>query len=140
MSDQILFFDDFPLNTENQIFTMQLRKALRGTEIDVVVQDAIPDLEQSLRSHLFVAIVLDIMAAMPDAPGIEALAGLEVLRRCRAGQYGEINQNTAVYMRSARGELHVKQRAAELGCSGYFHPGSDDQKLISVLKIHLVKG
>ena len=141
MSDQILFFDDFPLNTENQLFTRQLRRALRGTDIDVVVLDTIPVLERSLRTQMFVAIVLDIMAAMPDAPGMEALAGLEVLRRCRTGQYGEINRNTTVYVRSARGELHVRQRAAELGCSGYFHLGSGgDEKLISVLKDHLVKG
>jgi CheY-like chemotaxis protein len=142
VSDQILFFDDFPLSTENQIFTMQLRIALRGTKVDVVVRATIRALERSLRAQMFIAIVLDIMAAMPDAPapGMETRAGLEVLKRCRTGQYGEINRNAPVYIRSARGELHVKQEAAELGCRGYFHAGSDDEKLIAVIKDHVVKG
>lgn len=127
------------MEAENQLFVWQLRRALRGTDVDVVEERTIPSLERSLRTQRFVAIVLDIMAMMPDAPGMEALAGLEVLRRSRAGQYGDINRDALVYIRSARGEPHVARRAFELGCKGFFRAGSDDDKLITVLKEQLVK-
>jgi len=128
-----MFFDDYPLASENQIFLLNLRDAFRNTDVEIEEAKTVPHLEQALSARTYDAIILDVMAALPDAPDLEALAGIEVLRRCRAGVYGAFNQNAAIYMRTARGELYVRDIAAKLGSKGYFRPGSDDDDLLAAL-------
>jgi len=132
-----MFFDDYPLESENQLFLFQLRRAFRDMDIVVVDAKTIPALESHLRTREFTAIILDIMAALPDAPGMEALAGIEVLRRCREGDYGDMNQDALVFMRTARAEPHVKQLALRYRSAGYFLAGSDDERLIEALRAGL---
>lgn len=134
MTRHVLFFDDFPLEAENQIFLLKLRRAFKGTDVEVEEQKTVPSLAGRLETHPFDAMILDIMAAMPDTPGMEALAGIEILRRCRTGTYGPVNKDIPIYMRSARGELYVKQLAGDLKANGYFRPGSDDDELVATLK------
>jgi CheY-like chemotaxis protein len=140
MTRHLLVFDDCPLNTENVLFRFQLRRAFARTDIEVLEERAIPDLETSLKARHYAAIILDVMAAFPDAPELEAMAGIEVLKRCRAGNYGEFNRWTLVFMRTARGELDVKELAFNLGCTGYFVVGSQDEKLIDMLVKQLDQG
>src|ERR1051326_1237010 len=134
MNRHLLFFDDFPLEIENQIFVLNLRKAFRDLPFEIQQIKTIPRLEAALRSQAFAAIILDIMAAYPDSPEREALAGIEVLKRCRAGEYGPLNAKALFYMRTARGELYVRDLALKLGSEGYFRPGSDDEELIAELR------
>lgn len=138
MRRYLMFFDDYPRESVNELFLYRLRKMLGPTDIEVIEEKAIPHLEGSLRARNYVAIILDIMAAFPENPDLEAIAGLEILRRCRAGDYGQSNSETLIYMRTARGELHVKEKAFELGCTDYFRVGQQDAKLLSVLKQKLV--
>jgi len=128
-----MFFDDYPRATENQLFIYTLTKALGSTDIEVLEEKTISYLEASLRVHDCVAIILDVMSAFPEAPEHEALAGIEILRRCRAGSYGVFNSRTLIYMRTARGELHVKELAFTRGCTDYFTAGSQDDKLLDIL-------
>lgn len=133
MSREVLFFEDSPREAENELFTLQLRKSLRCYEAVVVDERTINRIEYLLRVRAFCAIVLDIMAAFPGAPAKEAVAGIEVLTRCRNGDYGPHNQHTPVYMRTARAEPHIRRMAASSGCSGYFLAGTEDQQLVAVL-------
>ena len=139
MSRRVLFFDDFPLESENQLFLLKLRKAFRGTDVAIEDEKKIPSLEVLLTTRPFAAIILDIMAAFPADPELEALAGIEVLKRCRSGQYGPLNQNALVYMRTARGEFNVREIASKFGSTGYFRPGSDDDELIAELQRRLLE-
>ncbi len=93
----------------------------------------------------FVAIVLDVISAMPqewiDAAATgktegytgEGWTGIEILRRCRKGYYGKLNQGVPIFMRTARGEIHVRAAALRSGCTDYFMAGSEDDKLIDVI-------
>jgi hypothetical protein len=133
MTRYVMFFDDFPLASENQIFLLNLRRRFRHTDVEIDETKTVPHLEQLLRTHAYAAIILDVMAAFPDAPELEALAGIEVLKRWHSGAYGSLNASASVYMRTARGELYLRDIAAKHGCKGYFRPGSDDDELVSTL-------
>jgi CheY-like chemotaxis protein len=139
VSRYIVFFDDYPLESENQIFLFQLRRAFRDSDLEIVDEKTIPRLETRLRTRQCAAIILDIMAALPDAPDMDALAGIEVLRRCREGNYGEMNRDAPVFMRTARAEPHVKQMAVRHQAAGYFLAGSDDEQLIEALRERLLE-
>jgi CheY-like chemotaxis protein len=129
----ILFFDDYLGNPENQIFLHRLRKAVRVMPIEVVEEKVVHKLEHKLRSTAFRVAIFDVMAEMPDAPELSALAGIEILRRCRVGDYGQLNRDIPIFMRSARFELHVQQMAREYGCTRYFQVGTDDALLINAI-------
>jgi CheY-like chemotaxis protein len=133
MTKYAVFFDDYPLESENQLFLSELRDQLQNADVEVLEEKTVPRLEVLLRSRLLTAIILDVMAAMPAEPGMEALAGIEVLRRCRTGEYGPLNRDTAIFMRTARGELHVRRMAFHYGCTNYFMAGSEDDKLVLAL-------
>jgi len=138
-SEPVLFFDDYPRTPENVLFVWRLRLRLREFGSRVVREKSIHRLEARLRSGQFVALVLDIMAAMPDENDKDALAGLHILRGCRNGNYSLAARELPVYMRTARGEMHVRREAAAIGANGYFLAGTDDSALIEVL-IKLVRG
>lgn len=128
-----MFFDDYPRSPENILFVWRLRQRLRPYGALVVREKSIHKLEARLGAETFTALVLDIMAAMPDETDKDALAGLEILRRCRAGDYQHTERSTPVFMRTARGELHIRREAAALGANGYFMAGSDDSRLIDTI-------
>lgn len=134
-----MFFDDYPLEEENLIFSAQLRSTFRGTDIELFEEKTIPHLEVSLKMRDYVAIILDVMSAFPEAPELGAMAGIEILKRCRAGYYGQSNSQALVFMRTARGELHVKELAFNLGCTDYFRVGSQDDKLLDTLVTRLLR-
>jgi CheY-like chemotaxis protein len=128
-----MFFDDYPQESVNQLFLHELKLSLESSDIRIVVEKTIPHLEALLRARDYMVVILDIMAAFPDEPDVQAMAGLEVLKRCRAGEYGVANSRTPVYMRTARGELWIKELAFKLGCTEYFTIGSQDDKLLEAL-------
>jgi Response regulator containing CheY-like receiver, AAA-type ATPase, and DNA-binding domains len=132
MADSILFFDD-SLDIENQLFLRLLRQAVKGTAVHVVQEKTIPHAEQKLKSLPLVVAILDVMAAMPGAPEREAEAGIEVLRRCRAGHYGTRNAGIPIFMRTARGEAHIRQLAFAHGCTNFFSAGVQDEQLIQAI-------
>lgn len=127
----MLFFDDYPLETENQIFLLDLRALIRGRDIEVEEVRTIPHLENQLQERQYLVIILDVMAAMEN--GLEALAGIEILRRCRNGHYGDLNRDVPIYLRTARGETHVRETAVDFGCTGYYKAGSHDDRLLEEL-------
>jgi CheY-like chemotaxis protein len=144
MAPQIVFFDDYPLEKENQLFMGLLRRRLRGDNVELVEEKIVQRLETLLRTRTFIAIVLDVIAAMPhdrsDVPSGDSVGyagegwtGIEILRRCRSGQYGKLNQTAPIFMRTARGEIHVRAAALRSGCTDYFMAGSEDDKLIDVI-------
>lgn len=127
----ILFFDDFLGNELNQLFLLKLHRAAKAMPIEVVGEKTIRAVEDRLRNMIFKVVILDVMAsASHDKTINQALAGIEVLKRCRTGAYGELNKTTPIYMRTARGEPHVRRLAFEYGCTNYFQAGSDDPELI----------
>src|SRR5215218_8144122 len=137
-SKTILFFDDYPLASENKLFLMLLRRRVETLGVHIIPEKAIRRLEDQLQSLTLTVLILDIISEVPrDFTGIEdensfpsALAGVEILRRCRVGQYGSRNQEVPIFMRTARGEPHVKRLCIESGASGYFQVGIEDEALI----------
>jgi CheY-like chemotaxis protein len=129
----ILFFDDYLGSPENQMFLHRLRKAVRAMPIQVIEEKVIQRLEEALRSTSFRVAIFDVMAAMPDTPDLSAIAGIEVLRRCRSGDYGPRNKNIPVFMRTARFEPHIQRMARDYGCTQYFRVGTDDSLLIETI-------
>ncbi len=139
MRRHVLFFDDYPLEDENKIFVVQLKAALQSTDIVLIEEKTIPHLDASLKARSYAAIILDIMSAFPGFSDDEAQAGMEILKRCRAGHYGSINQQALIFMRTARGELQIRQLAFSLGCTDFFRAGSQDDKLLEAMVRHLVQ-
>lgn len=137
-SGAILFFDDYPLASENKLFLLLLRKRAEPLGLHVVPEKLIKKLEEQIQLTPLAALVLDIISEVPkDFRSVEdgsivpsALAGVEILRRCRAGQYGELNRDVPIFMRTARGEPHIKRLCSQLGATGYFRVGIEDEQLI----------
>jgi CheY-like chemotaxis protein len=129
---KILFFDD-SLATENQIFLMELRHAVRGTVVQVVQEKTVAHAEQKFKTEPLLIAILDVMAPWPDAEALAAQAGLEILRRCRAGAYHPRNSTIPIFMRTARNEPHIRRLAFELGCTNYFSVGRQDAELINAI-------
>jgi len=129
----ILFFDDYLGSPENQLFLHRLRKAVRSMPIDVVEEKVVQRVEDKLRSAVFHVAIFDVMAAMPGEPELSALAGIEILRRCRSGAYRLENRDIPIFMRTARFEPHVQQMAREYGCTQYFRVGTDDTLLVEAV-------
>jgi CheY-like chemotaxis protein len=134
MTHDVLFFDDALKETENQLFEYQLRRLVREFSGEVIAERVVSRVETSLKARRFAAVVLDIMAAVPDEPNDEAMAGIEILKRCRQGTYGKLNRNTAVFMRTARGEPHIHRLATKSGCNAFYRAGSDDEDLLKEIR------
>jgi DNA-binding NarL/FixJ family response regulator len=129
----ILFFDDYLGDSMNQLFLYKLRKAVKTTAVEIVGEKTIPAVEAKLRSVAFKAAIMDVMALIPGEPTLSARAGIEVLRRCRSGVYGDLNKAIAIFMRTARGESHIRRMALSYGCTSYFETGRDDDELIDAI-------
>jgi CheY-like chemotaxis protein len=128
----ILFFDD-SLATENQIFLMELRHAVKGTTIQVVQEKTVHHAEQKFKTVPLLIAILDVMAPWPGEQAKEAQAGLEILRRCREGAYDPKNAAIPIFMRTARDEPHIRRLAFELGCTNFFTVGRQDPELIAAI-------
>ena len=134
---RILFFDDLGLSEGNELFVLRLKRKA-GLEVELV--RTVTDFELKVGAEPWVAIVLDIMAQPPagyvifesESPELvrPTQTGLELLRRCRLGYYGEMLRLIPIYMRSARGEEHIKRIARKLGATDYFDAAGDDSKMI----------
>ena len=135
---RILYFDDLGFSSEgNELFVLRLKRKT-GIEIDLV--RTVKEFESKVGSGPWLAIVLDIMAQPPaDYPVLNSdppelvrptQTGLELLRRCRAGYYSESIATLPIFMRSARGEEHIKRKAQALGATGYFDAAGRDSELI----------
>lgn len=130
----ILFFDDYLGAEENQLFLLRLRRvAGKATTVEVVEEKTLRSVEEKLRTISFKAAILDVMVYVPEDTALSALAGIEVLRRCRSGAYGDLNKGIPIFMRTARGEPHVRNMALRYGCTNYFQAGSDDIELIKAI-------
>jgi CheY-like chemotaxis protein len=134
---RILFFDDLGLSEGNELFILRLK---RKTGIEVELVRTVKEFEAKIHSDSWTAIVLDIMAQPPSdylvlgsdppLPVKAAQAGLELLKRCRLGHYGDSIKALPIYMRTARGEEHIKRKAKVLGATDYFDAVGRDKDLI----------
>lgn len=142
--EAVLFFDDHPLESENKLFLSLLRDELPAERVRVLHEKTIRRLERRLSVTFCRVVILDIMSEVPanfrplhnETTGRvdPMLAGVEILRRIRAGFYGREYERSLVFMRSARGEPHIISLCAKVGASGHFQAGSQDFALIAQLK------
>jgi CheY-like chemotaxis protein len=140
----LIFFDDYPLQSENVLFVESLRRKLGHLAIHVEIPKTFNGVEECLRTVRASVIILDIMAKIPagytgSPEASSSLAGLEVLRKCRVGAYGPLNQETPIFMRTARGEPHVRKLCLQAGAVDYCLVGTDDEKLASSIRRILEK-
>jgi DNA-binding NarL/FixJ family response regulator len=141
----ILFFEDYPYETENRLFRMNLRQQLKEYGVEILEEKTVPGFERSVRSGRPDILVLDIMAVSVEPlrrfdTGVavpEDLTGVELLRRCRGGFYGDKFKMVPLYMRTARGEPEIRLYCEALGATGYFSVGVDDEKLIAAIRLSL---
>jgi CheY-like chemotaxis protein len=139
-SKRVLVFDDLGLSEGNELFVLRLKRKT-GVEVDLV--RTVGEFEVRVRSEAWLSIVLDIIAQPPPDFAIlnsnppEAVkpvqTGLELLHRCRTGYYGPEISDLPIYMRSARGEEHIKRKALTLGATSYFDAVGHDDELIRVI-------
>jgi DNA-binding NarL/FixJ family response regulator len=138
---KLLFFDDYPLASENILFLTRLRKSVGPVGLVVVQERTITQLEDQLKAGNVGCLILDIMSRVPrgfrsieageDGQDVSpAVAGIEILKRCRAGAYGESVRAIPIFMRTARGEPHIMRLCSQIGASGYFQVGIDDGALV----------
>jgi DNA-binding NarL/FixJ family response regulator len=140
---KIIFFEDLPYASENRLFRSLLRAELKDIcGLKLQEERTVMGFEDSVRNDAYNFVILDIMATSPKplfwlktndiVP--ESLTGVELLRRCRLGEYGEHYRTTPVYIRTARSESHVRRLCKQEGTSGFFSAGLDDDKLIEEIK------
>ncbi len=144
-TSRVLFFEDVPFASENRLFKMLIHERC-GDSVRIQEERTVPGFEAAVRSKNHDVMILDIMAVSvedllwdrtsADAVQVpEGLTGVALLRFCRTGEYGEHYKNIPIFMRSARGENHVKKLCTQEGCTGYFRAGADDEKLIDALAL-----
>ena len=123
---QILFFDDY-LN-ESQTFLLLLEQMAIRRGLKVIEEKLVHKVEEYLRSEPFEAVILDVMASRHGRT--DRRAGLHILQDCRAGRFGRTNQRALIFMRTARGDVHIKQDALEFGADRYFDKGGEEASLV----------
>lgn len=142
MKHTVIFFDDYPLHSENVLFIQKLKRKSAIPELHIETEKTVRGVEERLKTSSSSVAILDLMAEVPrdfrsvsddNALVPSALAGLEIVRRCRTGYYGKINQITPIFIRSARGEPHIRKLCMQVGASGYFQAGTDDSGLIKAI-------
>lgn len=143
MRKKIIFFDDYPLEAENSLFLARMRRHLHHHNIQIVTIKTVRNLQDLLRRTRVDILILDIMVQVPPnfksvAPPFHkvpsALAGVELLRRCRDGYFGRKNQSCKIFMRTTRGEAHIQKECLNLGADGYFLVDSGGNDLIAAMK------
>lgn len=143
MRREILFFDDFPLQSDSKLFIERLRSRLRAKDINIRVEKTIAAVEGLMRTEALTLAILDIMSAVPpdfrDASGLRVhstLAGIEILRRCRGGEYLPRNSDMPILMRTSRGEGYIRRECLQAGATGFFIAGKEDGRLIA--RVHVI--
>lgn len=139
---RILFFEDDPLASENRLFRFRLRREFADIEIDTDEIRSVATFEQVIRKREFDIVILDIMAQAPDDfrwTGTDeqvpsAMTGVELLRRCRLGEYGPQCVDIPIFMRTARGESHIRRLCKREGATDYLEAGAQDSELIDAIK------
>jgi CheY-like chemotaxis protein len=137
----LLFFEDYPYASENSLLRLRIRRALKDHDVTILTAKTVAAFERTLRDQQPDILVLDIMADAPatlkwaetDCETPSALTGIELLRRCRKGDYGQYYTRAPVYMRSARGESHVREACIREGATDYFKSGGEDTNLIRAI-------
>lgn len=141
----MLFFDDYPYDSENRLFRLNLRRKLKGQSIELIEEKTVRGFERVVRTGRADILVLDIMASSPEPlmrcdtgqPVPETMTGVELLRRCRRGIYSDKYTTAPIYMRTARGEADIRHYCESLGVTGYFKAGADDITLIDVIAAYI---
>jgi DNA-binding NarL/FixJ family response regulator len=141
---KIIFFEDSPYASENRLFRMLLRDALKDIKCNFQLQEekTVMGFEGSIRNDAYNFVILDIIATSPkplfwrkiNKVVPESLTGVELLRRCRLSEYGKHYIDTPVYIRTARSESHVRRLCEREKASGFYKAGLDDDKLIEEIK------
>jgi len=123
---KILFFDDY-LN-ESRTFLLLLEQMAIRLNARVIEEKLVHKVEDYLRTERFEAIILDVMASRHGRT--DRRAGLQILKECRSGRMGRLNQRSLIFIRTARGDVHIKQDALELGVDRYFDKGGEDASIV----------
>jgi len=142
---KILFFEDQPYASENQLFRTLLRDHLKKTcTLQLREVKSVSKFEELMRKDKYDIVILDIMATVAkpfnwtgtndEVP--KSLTGVELLRRCRLAVYDQYYKDTPVYIRSARGEPYVHSLCQREGATGFFKAGVDDLQLIQEIELH----
>jgi CheY-like chemotaxis protein len=132
--NRLLWFEDDKFASDNKLFAARVREGLPSPGADLVQASTVGEFETLMRNGVFSVIVLDIMAILPHADATAgARAGIKLLERCRSGAYGPEHKVAIIYMRTARGELHIREAAQRAGCNGYFAAGTEDGSLIRTI-------
>lgn len=142
-----LFFDDYPLQSDSKLFIERMRAKLDGHKAFICVEKTITGVEVLLRSRTIALAILDIMSEVPrdfrSADGSRvpsSLAGIEILRRCRSGDYRSENRAMPIFMRTSRGEGYIRRECLEAGATGFFLAGKEDGRLLTKIVATLLLG
>jgi CheY-like chemotaxis protein len=141
---KIIFFEDQPYASENQLFRTLLRDHLKKMcTLQFREVKSVSKFEELMRKDKYDIVILDIMsaAAKPfnwtgtndEVP--KSLTGVELLWRCRLDEYDRHYKDTPVYMRTARGEPYVRSLCQRAGATGFFKAGVDDLLLIKEIEL-----
>lgn len=123
---KILFFDDY-LNESRTFLLLLEQMAIRIGSL-IIEEKLVHKVEEYLRTERFEAVVLDVMASRHGRT--DRRAGLQILKECRSGRMGRLNNRTLIFIRTARGDVHIKQDALELGADRYFDKGGEDASVV----------
>ncbi len=126
---RVLFFDDEPERCTAFLLRARMRCREVGLEPTIEERYQVRGAEVLLRHNRYDLVILDIMSSVPDdfwwlgredmGTTPEDLAGIELLRRCRSGEYAA-NKGTPVFIRTARGDKNAHHLAMQLGATGYY--------------------
>lgn len=146
---RILCFDDEFHAAENRLFRINLSRKLASPAIHMAFEKTVKSLESEIRREKYDVLVLDIIARttpslrrIPEEVVVvpDGEAGIELLRRCRTGYYGDRykdRERVKIFIRTARQERRIRSLCEAEGCDGFFAPGTDDFKLIEAIKNHI---
>jgi len=140
----VLFFDDYPQASENRLFRADLLEALDCYDATVDTAKTVADFESKMIQTQYDVVILDIMAKAPKSLAEEesvsdSRTGLALLERCRRGTYGNRYKEAMIYIRTARGERHIRKRAMRAGATGYFIIGDDDESVVPTIAEHVCR-
>jgi CheY-like chemotaxis protein len=135
---RILFLDDYPQASENHLFVQRLREKLK---VMVVEEKTVRGFEDTMLSGGIDVLVLDIMMSsskdlLDSNRSIvsSSMTGIELLKRCRAGQYGKAGRSMPIFMRTARGETYIRNLCNIAKATGFFQAGAEDSELIEAIR------
>jgi CheY-like chemotaxis protein len=138
---RVLFFDDYP----DEIDSKDLCERLEAAGLTVDCAKTTPAFDRMVRKIPYDVIILDVMATSPepmhkfdkrDEVVPDGEIGLELLRRCRGGYYGNHAAHyklIPIYMRTANGPAHMQSRYGNEGGT-YVDPKTGDKELVRMIQ------